>query len=221
MGPYVIGIAGVSCAGKTRIAAALAGRLEAERPAAIVALDSFYRDLSHLVPKNRTTIDFDDPAAIDFDELVRDLEKLIGGETVLVPRYRYDTHTRAPRDEWRTLRLDAGEPRAVLVVEGLHALFDDRLRRRYDLSVFVDASPALCLDRRILRDVRDRGRAEADVRERFARHVVPAQERFVLPARARADLVLDGASPVERSVDAIIIRAGFRRRGAERPESNG
>lgn len=207
MNTCVIGIAGVSCGGKTSLAEAVKRRLSADGPAFLVGVDSYYRDLSALPPDERAAVDFDDPAAIDFGELARDLAALLAGNEVRIPRYRYGTHTRAPRNEWPAARLELETPgRSALVVEGLHALFDARLRRLYDLAVFVDAPPGRCLERRIRRDMRERGRTEAEVRDRFERHVLPAQERFVLPARGHAGLVLDGARPTAELADELIAR---------------
>ena len=207
MEPFVIGIAGVSCGGKTSLAEAVARRLSANGQALLVGVDSYYRDLSPLPTAERAAIDFDDPAAIDFGELVRDMGRLLAGDGISIPRYLYDTHTRAPRHEWSAARLDPRAPgRPTLVVEGLHALFDPRLRRLYDLAVFVDAPPELCLERRLRRDLRERGRTEAEVRDRFERHVLPALKRFVIPAREHADLVLDGARPTAELAAALIAR---------------
>jgi len=201
----VIGISGPSGSGKTALARHLAARLS-DPPAPVVSLDAFYRDLSHLPPDERAGREFDSPDALDFELLRRRLRALARGRAVTVPRYRFDTHTRASRG----VRV---VPASYLVVEGLFVLHWPEIRDLIDLAVYVDADDAVCLERRIARDVGERGRTEAAVVEQYGRFVRPMARRFVLPTRRFADVVVRGQDGLERSAEAVLAR--LRRPGRD------
>lgn len=189
----VVGIGGPSGSGKTRVARELASVLAGTL---VMGADSYYRDRTGLTPGELSAVNFDDPSALDWNLMARDLERLKRGERVGVPRYDFATHSRLATPEWV-------EPCETLVLEGLFALWEPRVCSLLDLAVFMDAPQDLCLARRIARDTATRGRTEASVREQWCRDVVPMFLEHVLPTRKRADLVLDGAASAERSVLAV------------------
>jgi uridine kinase len=192
--PYLIGIAGPSGAGKS----ALAGHLAARLPGALVLpMDAYYRDLGDLAPDARPRVNFDHPEAVDRGLLIAHLERLAAGEAVERPVYRFATHTRAARAE-------TVGPAAHVIVEGLLALHWAEIRRLLALAVFVDLADAACLERRVARDVAERGRSPESVREQYAETVRPMRERYVMPTRRFADLVVSGAAPLEISADRIL-----------------
>ena len=204
MRPYVIGIAGASCSGKTSIAESVKSRLE-PRETVIVAIDSYYIDLSHLRPEERALHNFDSPASIDFDLLLEQLRLLIAGEKISMPVYRFDTHTRVPENEWIDRRLDMKEgKRAVIIIEGLHTFYRRDIRDLIDTLIFIDITMETSLSRRVERDVRERGRDEAGVRRQFEETVVPMFEKHVLPAKRFADIIIKGEEPVDESAALII-----------------
>ena len=190
---YCIGIAGRSGSGKTRVAAELV-RLGPQ--ARVLATDAYYRDLSQLSVAERGAVNFDAPAALDWELLVADLARLRSGASVRVPRYDFATHTRMPEPALLA-------PCDVLIVEGLFALFDRRVREMLDLAVFIDAPEEECLRRRIERDIACRGRTEAFARAQWERHSAPMYERHVFPTRAYADLFLDGTAEPAGSARSV------------------
>ena len=190
---YCIGIAGRSGSGKTRVATELAHLWPR---AGVLATDAYYRDLSHLSAAERGAVNFDAPAALDWELLVADLARLRSGVPARVPRYDFATHTRMPEPAPLA-------PREVLIVEGLFALFDRRVRKMLDLAVFIDACEQECLRRRIERDVASRGRTEAFARAQWERHSAPMYERHVFPTKAYADLLLDGTAPPAGSARSV------------------
>jgi uridine kinase len=192
--PYLIAIAGPSASGKSCIAALVAETLGAER----VDLDSYYRDLSHLPVKDRELVNFDDPASLDETLLIEQVGRLAAGHTVAVPVYDFAAHNRSGRAR-------EVKPAPFVIIEGIFALYWPELRDLCRLRVYVDLDHANCRERRIARDVRERGRSAEEVRHRYDSQVQPMCDRFVAPTRQYADLVLEGAAPPDAST-AILLR---------------
>ncbi|MGB9610874.1 MAG: uridine kinase family protein, partial [Bryobacteraceae bacterium] len=150
---HLVGIAGPSCAGKTELARWLGARLGAP----VLNLDHYYVDLAHLPLEERAKTNFDEPAAVDREAILEDVAALGRGEPVTAPLYDFSTHARARGGE-RIV------PTGLVVVEGLFALYWPELREHFFVKLFVDAPDALCLARRLERDVRERGRTPESVR---------------------------------------------------------
>lgn len=185
MRTQLVAVVGGSGSGKTW----LADRLQAAAGARCgrLSLDDFYRDLSHLSWKRRTQVNFDHPRAIDWPLFHRVLEELQHGQKVELPQYDFATHTRRP-----TGRLL--EPRDLMLVDGLWLLHRAEVRSRFAWSIFLRCSADVRLQRRLARDLAERGRDRASVARQFRRTVQPMHQRFVAPQRRHADLVL--RSPV-------------------------
>lgn len=172
-----IAVVGGSGSGKSWLAAEMRELLGEQ--AGHLSLDDFYRDLGHLPEDERDAVNFDDPAAIDWEALREVMECLDRGEPARIPNYDFATHTRLPDSrEFAMTRL--------VVLEGLWLLHHDWLREKFSLSVFVECPEEERLRRRIERDVMERGRTEKSVRSQFSDHVQPMHARFVEPQRDRA-----------------------------------
>lgn len=197
MTPRLLAIAGPSCAGKTTLARHLAGHLPGG--ALLLPLDAYYRDLAQLPLAERHHFNFDEPAALDLPLLVGNLEDLIRGRAVDKPVYLFPEHVRAPRPQ-------RVEPAPWIIVEGLFALYWEQVRRLCHTRIFVEAADELCLERRLTRDTAERGRSRESILEQYTRQVRPMCQQHLLPTRAFADLVLDGAQPVELMAVPLIGR---------------
>ena len=195
MASLLVGIAGGSGSGKTTLAAGLAAALPAGQ-AAVVPADAYYRDLGYLPPDARAQHNFDEPAALDDKRLGADLRRLRGGEGARRPVYDFATHTRLPEPMWIP-------PQPVVIVEGILVLALPALRELFQLKVFVAATPAARLERRIARDVGERGRTRESVVAQFARHTGPMHEVHVAPSAAHADIVVSGEESLPRAVDRL------------------
>ncbi len=191
--PHLIGVAGPSCAGKSEIAQRLAAILNAP----VLLLDSYYHDLAHLTPKERPLANFDVPEALDVELLTGHLRRLSQGREIEAPVYDFTRHV-------RTKKIRRVPVAAFVIVEGLFALYWEAIRDLLDLKIFVDAPDEVCLQRRIERDVRERGRSPESVVEQFRTTVRPMADRYLLPTKRFADLVLDGTLPLEQSVAAVL-----------------
>lgn len=191
---FVVGIAGGSGSGKST----LARQLSAAEPSAMtVAVDWYYRDLSHLAADERARANFDHPDAIEWELLRRQLRQLRAGRSIQRPVYDFKTHTRTQTQLFQA----TGD---LMVLEGILALYDDEVRSMLDLTVFVEAPAAVRLERRMRRDVLERGRTAASVREQFTKTVDPMHRVYVQPTRAFADLRADGSKDFAAVVDAIL-----------------
>ena len=199
--PVVLGVAGCSGSGKTTLAARLAWELGGLH----FHFDNYYRDLSHLDPTERALTDFDDPEILERPLLAAQLGALARGEAIEQPVYDFATHARVAG---RTVCLKA---EGFLVVEGIFALHYEELLPVYDLRVFVEAPIEVCFERRLRRDVEERGRTAESVRRQWERTVRPSAERFVLPTAVRADLVVAGDGELDRGVSRVL--AALRERG--------
>jgi uridine kinase len=183
---FLIAIVGGSGAGKTWLAFRLESALA--RGALRLSLDDFYRDLSSISIAERSQVNFDDPAAIDWALLQTVLDRLDEGKAATAPRYDFTTHTR------KAGTVEVGPSECVLL-EGLWVLHPPWLRRRVQFSVYLDRPAEERLRYRIERDTSERERTEASVRRQFEEHVQPMHARFVEPQRAWASCCM--ASPVD------------------------
>lgn len=199
-------IGGPTCSGKTSIVRAMRDSLSAGC-CSVVGLDSYYRDLSHLPFAERAATNFDHPDAFDWPLLNADVHRLFAGKSIAAPVYDFANHARTGS----TTPLAAAE---VLVVEGILALYDDELCRMSRLRVFIDAADKACLERRIDRDIVERGRTEASVREQFGASVRPMAKQFVSPTRVRANLILDSGEGISILAQRVLSRIdGLRDHG--------
>lgn len=193
--PCLIGLAGPSGAGKTTLARALQTHLPG--PVTVLSLDAYYRDLAALSAAARTRVNFDAPEAIDHSRLAADLRQLAAGHRVEIPVYDFATHTRQAHQQSLT-------PAAFLLVEGLFALYWPAINALYHLRLFVTATDALCLERRLARDRIERGRSLASIRAQYQEQVRPMYRRHVQPTARYADLILDSSTPIEEQVAAVL-----------------
>jgi uridine kinase len=181
-GPMIVAIVGGSGSGKSWLASGLAQTLGPDR-AGIICQDSFYKDLSHLTPAQRAQVNFDDPKALDWAAFRKCLTHVASGRVGRIPKYNFATHS---RDLGETLL----EPRDVVIFEGLWLLHRPALRRFFQLAVFIEADSGLCLERRLQRDVCERGRCSDEVKAWYDERVLPNQRQFVDPQCWHADFIL-------------------------------
>jgi uridine kinase len=181
-GPVIMGIIGGSGSGKSWLARKLIEKLGAEE-AAIVSQDSFYKDLSHLSSEDRAKVNFDHPNALDWAAFRKTLTHVASGRVARVPIYNFATHSRE-REEVVL------ERRPVVIFEGLWLLHRPALRRFFQLTVFIEAGAELCLERRVARDIAERGRCREEVKAWFKERVLPMQRQFVEPQAGHSNLIL-------------------------------
>jgi uridine kinase len=194
----VIGVAGGTGSGKTTVARKLVDALPSGL-ATIIEHDSYYRDRSDLIPQERSALNYDHPDALESDLLAGHLRQLRAGSTVEVPIYDFRTHTRR-----RDTRCVA--PTAVIVVEGILTLAQAAVRDQLDIKIFVDTDADIRVFRRIRRDLEDRGRTFASVREQYYRTVRPMHNQFVEPSKRWADLIIPEGGDNHVALEILVAR---------------
>ena len=194
----ICGIAGGANAGKTTIVNALKESFKAEEKSlAILPLDSYNRDHSDLSLEDRAKINFDHPDAFEHDLYLKHLSLLKQGKPVDIPVYDFATHS-------RTTEVERIEPAELIIGEG-HLLFViPEVVREFDIRIFISAPEELRLKRRLERDVRERGRTPESIRTQFATTVSPMHDKYIEPSSSLADLILEGAAPIEESLEKIL-----------------
>lgn len=190
-----IAIAGGSGSGKTWLSHRVAQRL-GDR-AAVLSLDDFYRDRSHLTPSERRHVNFDHPRALDWSGFIAAVSKLKQGKETRIPIYDFTVSSRSGTHR----RMN---PAPLILVDGLWPLQAPGASDLYSLSIFVDATPSERLARRIERDRKERARTVASIQREFRSHVEPMHQRFVEPQREAADVVI--ASPMPGSRVARLVQ---------------
>ncbi len=196
MTTHIIGIAGASCSGKTTLAARIAEHATAGT-ATLISLDSYYRDLSHLTPDARAEWNFDAPNALDDELLLKHLKILLSGTPVYIPVYDFSTHTRIALTE-------RANPATFVIMEGLFVLYWPQIRDIVETKVFISVPDEVCLERRIARDTRERGRTEESVRQQYATTVRPMYEKYCRPTAKFADLQLSGQDDADELASAVL-----------------
>jgi uridine kinase len=196
--PFLIGVAGGTCSGKTTIAERLA-ELAGDENVALIKLDSYYVARTHQALEERARSNYDHPDAFDWTLLNDHLAALVAGATVPVPVYDYALHTRS--DAVRMVR-----PARIIVIEGILVLYDPPLRDRFDLKVFVDTDSDIRLIRRLTRDVAERGRTPDSIIAQYLATVRPSHEQFIEPSKRHADVILPEGGMNEAALDVLMAR---------------
>ena len=196
----VIGIAGGTGSGKTTITRRLTERFGGD--VSVIHHDNYYKAHHDLPYEERALLNYDHPDAFDTDLLIEDLRRLRAGETVYCPVYDYSIHDRTEK----TLEI---RPTKVIIVEGILIYENRELCDQMDIKIYVDTDADVRILRRILRDVKERGRSLESVINQYLSTVKPMHEQFVEPSKRRADVIVPegGHNPVALEMVIQRVRA--------------
>ena len=194
--PFLIGVAGGACSGKTTIAEKLAA-LVGDQHLALIKLDSYYVASTHPTLEGRALSNYDHPDTFDWALLNDHLAALVAGASVPVPVYDYAAYE-------RSTEVEIVRPARIVVVEGILVLYDKTLRDRFDLKVFVDTDADIRLIRRLSRDVAERGRTPENIVAQYLATVRPSHEQFVEPSKRYADIIVPRGGHNKIAIDLII-----------------
>ena len=181
MKTLTIGIAGGTGSGKTTITKKIVS--EFGRDVSVIHHDNYYKAHDDMPYSERCKLNYDHPNAFDTQLLLTHLRSLKKGQAVSIPTYDYTVHNRAER----TVRI---RPAKVLVIEGILIFAEPELCREMDIRIYVDADADVRILRRIVRDVRDRGRSLESVIDQYLGTVKPMHEQFVEPSKRNADIIV-------------------------------
>lgn len=180
--PHIIGVAGGSGSGKTYFAKELQ-RILGEDNCTLLYQDNYYIDQSAKFDGDGGSVNFDHPSSLDFDLLAQGLRILKAGLPLNVPIYDFVTHSRKKE----TL---LGEPKKIIIVDGILILHSQVVRAELDEAIFFDTPESLRFERRLNRDVHERGRTPEGVRKQFELQVRPMHNEFVEPSKTFAHTIV-------------------------------
>lgn len=193
--PIVIGVAGASGSGKSSVSKRIL-EIFSEMSILVLQQDFYYKDQTHLPFEERLKTNYDHPLAFDNDLFIEHLEKLMKGETIDKPVYDFANHTRSTETIYQ-------EPRDVIIVEGILILDDKRVRDLLDIKIYVDTDSDICLARRILRDINERGRTVDSVINQYVEVVKPMFHQFVEPTKRYADIIIPEGGYNQVAIDLL------------------
>ncbi|SDQ47600.1 uridine kinase [Virgibacillus subterraneus] len=193
--PVVIGVAGGSGSGKTTVTRSICQRFQ-DKTILVIEQDYYYKDQSHLPFEERLNTNYDHPLAFDNDLLKEHLHDLMNGKTIEKPVYDYKVHT-------RSTEVIPVEPKEVIILEGILILEDPRLVDLMDIKVFVDTDSDVRIIRRLLRDIKERGRTLDSVIDQYTNNVRPMHLQFVEPTKRYADIIIPEGGQNHVAIDIM------------------
>ena len=180
---FIIGICGGTCSGKSTISEKLKDYYK-KTGVNKINTDSYYKDHSDLSFKERSQINFDHPNSIDFELLIKHLNSLIKNNSIKEPVYSYKSHKRLKKNKLL-------KPKRIIILEGLHIFCNAELINLIDFGLFLNLDSVTRLERRIKRDINERGRTEEEVINRFNEMCEPMYQEFIFPSRTKANVIIN------------------------------
>jgi uridine kinase len=194
----IIGVFGGTGSGKTTIVNQIVSDFNAS-DIQVISQDAYYKDNSNITYDARCLLNFDHPEAIDFELLYQHLSALKNGETIEQPVYNFKTHNRTDK----TLEIS---PKKILILEGILIMNYPKLRSLLDLKVFIDTNSDMRMERRVNRDISERGRTPKEVMDRYLNTLKPMHDQFIEPMKIHADMVIENHENASINLDIFIAK---------------
>lgn len=194
----IIGVFGGTGSGKTTIVNQIVSDFNAS-DIQVISQDAYYKDNSNITYDARCLLNFDHPEAIDFELLYKHLSALKNGETIEQPVYNFKTHNRTDK----TLEIS---PKKILILEGILIMNYPKLRSLLDLKVFIDTNSDMRMERRVNRDISERGRTPKEVMDRYLNTLKPMHDQFIEPMKIHADMVIENHENASINLDILIAK---------------
>lgn len=191
-----IGVYGGTGSGKTTIVSQIVSEFPTSE-IQVISQDSYYKDTSHLTFDERCALNFDHPDAIDFPLLYQNVNSLKNGENIEQPVYSFETHN-------RTKETVTVVPKKILIIEGILILNYPKLRSLFDLKIFIDADSDMRMERRVSRDISERGRTPEEVLNRYLNTLKPMHKQFIEPMKVHADITLENHQNTPLNLSELI-----------------
>ena len=189
-----IGICGASGSGKSTLAEELCKTIG--KNCIIINQDAYYLDHSHLPFEERVKLNYDKPSIFDHDLLLKDVQTLLSGSPIEKKGYDYTLHRRADTKELIY-------PNDILILEGIHVFYDQRLVDAMYLRLYMNVEPDICLLRRIERDILERGRDIEGISTQYLTTVKPMYDRYIRNYINQADVIVANGGKNARIVDIL------------------
>lgn len=191
-----IGVYGGTGSGKTTIVSQIVSEFPTSE-IQVISQDSYYKDTSHLTFEERCALNFDHPDAIDFPLLYQHVNSLKNGDNIEQPVYSFETHN-------RTKETVTVVPKKILIIEGILILNYPKLRSLFDLKIFIDADSDMRMERRVSRDISERGRTPEEVLNRYLNTLKPMHKQFIEPMKVHADITLENHQNTPLNLSELI-----------------
>ena len=195
MNNYLIGFCGGSGAGKTTLVSQLLNHYG--NKAVAIELDSYYKDSPGLTFKEREKINFDHPDSFDIDLLKEHLILLKSGNEIKKPIYDFKTHKR--QKNTNTIN-----PNTLIFLEGTLIFYFIELINIINLKIFIETKESIRYQRRIDRDIKQRGRTISNVKEQYQSTVKPMHVKYIEPQRSVAEVIISGELDIVDSTNRVI-----------------
>jgi uridine kinase len=192
----IIGVFGGTGSGKTTIVNQIVSDFNAS-DIQVISQDAYYKDNSSITYEARCLLNFDHPEAIDFELLYEHLRALKNGENIQQPIYDFKTHNRMDK----TLEIS---PKNILILEGILIMNYPKLRSLLDLKVFIETNSDMRMERRVNRDITERGRTPKEVMDRYLNTLKPMHDQFIEPMKIHADVIVENHENTSINLDKII-----------------
>ncbi|MGJ1387330.1 uridine kinase family protein [Sphingobacterium spiritivorum] len=197
--PFVIGIAGSSGSGKTFFLNSFLQHFSKDE-ITLISQDDYYIPANTKTQEENRLYNFDIPTSIDRSAFYNDIRDLFDGKTVFKEEYTFNNPALTPK----MLEI---KPAPILIIEGLFIFYYTEVNDLLDMRIFLDAEESVALERRLRRDLIERGYDEDDVRYKWVNHVVPSYNEYLLPYREFCDKVIinniDDPEPIRMVTDEI------------------
>ena len=194
--PFLIGICGGQLSRKYFLLEKISNSIGPEYKICKISIVNYYKNLSEEDYKKKESYNFDKPEAIDFNLLYSDLESLLNKKPTKLPKY--DTNTCIRKDKQEEVTLSH-----VIIVEGIFAFYDERIRNLMDLKIFIDVDKDIQLLRIINRDVFERGKELMPIIEKYHKYIKPCYIKYILPTRKFADIILQKVDEKTSAIEII------------------
>lgn len=196
--PILIGITGGTGSGKSTVSKEIFKSIHG-KDITIIEQDSYYKDQSDLTFEERIKTNYDHPFAFDNKLLIEQLKTLMENKPIEKPIYDFENHTR--KKETITV-----ESKDIIILEGILILSEEEIRELLDIKIFVDTDSDVRVIRRILRDIKDRGRTLESVVVQYMETVRPAHLQFIEPTKRYADIIIPEGGYNKVAIDIILAK---------------
>ncbi|MBD3749135.1 MAG: uridine kinase [Sphingobacteriales bacterium] len=190
--PYVIGVAGGSGSGKTFFLNCFLNHFT-EEEVCLVSQDDYYIPVGEMTAEENRLHNFDLPSCIEISQFENDVNQLLDYKTVYKKEYTFNNPHAIPK----ILEI---KPAPILIIEGLFIYHYPNIDPLFDFRIFMDADTEIALERRLRRDLHERGYSEEDVMYKWENHVMPAYNKYLLPHRKRCDKVINNSTNELRNI---------------------